>query len=215
MSFILANSDSVGISGLLKRSGGYLALMSLSNTCLDVATSKTFSIPSGAIMQTLIDDSLIIVSRDGMTTMDSQNGSIKSKLTIQGIVSSVRSTNSIYFATEGKVIKRVLIENGSLSLSDLELKGNTGRICSMAVNSDETLLVTGDDQRRIQLYDLRTFSLISTKWCFHASTVTSLSWSPDGQTLASGGLDNTIFVWKPAESKVRPIKELRRTSYVT
>jgi WD40 repeat protein len=36
---------------------------------------------------------------------------------------------------------------------------------------------------------------VKGKWVFHTSRVTALAWSPSGSHLASGSLDENIFVW--------------------
>jgi len=33
------------------------------------------------------------------------------------------------------------------------------------------------------------------RWCFHTQRVRCLSWSPDGTVLASGGMDDSIYLW--------------------
>lgn len=48
------------------------------------------------------------------------------------------------------------------------------------------------------------WQMISTKWCFHNSTIKALEWSPDGKYLVSGGLDNMLSVWS-VDSPVKPL----------
>jgi len=42
------------------------------------------------------------------------------------------------------------------------------------------------------------------KWCFHVQRVTSLSWSPDDMVIASGGADDSIYLWH-TEKKMRRV----------
>lgn len=50
---------------------------------------------------------------------------------------------------------------------------------------------------------------MSTKWCFHASTVTCLTWAPDSSSLVSGSLDDAIILWS-LENKIKPKAQIQR-----
>lgn len=68
---------------------------------------------------------------------------------------------------------------------------HTGSVRSMAVNTDETILATGSDDKTVKLWDLATGELLSTIRIpsdqLHVGRINGVSFSPDGKTLAAGG----------------------------
>ena len=75
------------------------------------------------------------------------------------------------------------------------LEGHSGRVGSMAWSQD--LLTTGSRDRVILQRDaLREPGNVPTRrLSAHKQEVCGLQWSPDEQLLASGGNDNSLFVW--------------------
>jgi WD repeat-containing protein 1 (actin-interacting protein 1) len=58
------------------------------------------------------------------------------------------------------------------------------------------LLAIGDTGRQVEVYERGTWNVrVKGKWVFHTSKITTLSWSPDNLHLASGSLDENIFIW--------------------
>jgi FOG: WD40 repeat len=55
------------------------------------------------------------------------------------------------------------------------------------------IVFTGED-KRIRIWDLAAGNMLM-ELKGHSQTVVGLSWSPNGETLASCGLDNTVKVW--------------------
>ena len=65
---------------------------------------------------------------------------------------------------------------------------------SLAFSPDDTVLLAGLRNGRIELFDMTTGEKINTL-SGHTSTVEVLVFSPDGKTLVSTGQDGTILVW--------------------
>lgn len=76
-------------------------------------------------------------------------------------------------------------------------------VSSVAYSPTGDFLAIGDNGRQVEVYERATWTAkIQGVWVFHTSKVTALSWSPNGNKLASGSLDENIFVWdltKPTE----------------
>ena len=78
---------------------------------------------------------------------------------------------------------------------------------AFAFSHDNTLLVIGLKNGKIELCDTKTGNILTTLGG-HTVTVKSLIFSPDGKTLVSTGEDGTILIWDWDEVlKGTPIKE--------
>ncbi len=78
---------------------------------------------------------------------------------------------------------------------------------AFAFSHDNTLLVIGLKNGKIELCDTKTGNILTTLGG-HTATVKSLIFSPDGKTLVSTGEDGTILLWDWDEVlKGTPVKE--------
>lgn len=69
-------------------------------------------------------------------------------------------------------------------------------VTALSFHPVEDVLAIGDNGRQIELYDTTNWTAkLKGKWVFHTSRVTSLAWSADGMYLASGSLDENIYIW--------------------
>lgn len=84
--------------------------------------------------------------------------------------------------------------------------GHLRAVRSLSLSPDGTKLAAADS-RDVCVYDASGgyAPLVSKgRWCFHTQSVGCLAWSPDGSVLASGGNDDSIFLWCP-ERKARRV----------
>jgi hypothetical protein len=95
----------------------------------------------------------------------------------------------------------------------LVLGDRLGRVESLAVSPDGTLVAAGYRDGKIRLWDLRTGRLAR---CLegHTREVKALAFQPGGQVLASGGRDGTLRLWSLASGEELrqlrgPAKEVR------
>lgn len=73
-------------------------------------------------------------------------------------------------------------------------------VSALAYNPAGDMLAIGDNGRQVEVYERASWTaVVKGKWVFHTSKVTCLSWSPRGTQLASGSLDENIFVWNLAK----------------
>lgn len=78
-------------------------------------------------------------------------------------------------------------------VTDIETRS---AVTAIAYDPNGELLAIGDSGRQVEVYERGSWAArVKGRWVFHTSRVTCLSWSPDGQRLASGSLDESIIVW--------------------
>lgn len=135
-----------------------------------------------------------------------------------------------YFDFEGKLIesKQLNFEASSIDISEkfiiitdsknfqihiYDLKLNSinetnylrSKPTVLAISKNEEYLACGDIQGKILLYDLKAFSLVTSRWSFHTSRINSIKWSPDDLFCLSGSLDTNLFIYS-VEKPSRNIK---------
>lgn len=82
--------------------------------------------------------------------------------------------------------------------------GHRNPLHSLALSSDESKLAAGDT-KDVCVYDVKDGYkplIAKGRWCFHMQRVTCLSWSHDDKILASGGADDSIYLWS-LDSKMK------------
>ncbi|KAG2060024.1 WD40 repeat-like protein [Suillus hirtellus] len=77
------------------------------------------------------------------------------------------------------------------------LNSDGGGIASMVVSSDETMVVCGNVDGTLRLWNIEEGSMVGEPWQGHDDTVRCLDWSSDGLEIASGSQDGTIRRWSP------------------
>ena len=88
----------------------------------------------------------------------------------------------------------IVILDGSTGVHTSILSGHTDFVRSLAFSLDGKLLVSGSEDRTINLWDIQTGGVVKT---FHGHTdyVISVSISLDQTTIASGSEDRTVRLW--------------------
>jgi WD40 repeat protein len=74
--------------------------------------------------------------------------------------------------------------------------GHLKPLHALALSNDGKMLAAAD-VRDVCVYSTVDYSAIigKSKWCFHLQPVACLAWSPDDKVLASGGNDDSIYLW--------------------
>jgi len=83
----------------------------------------------------------------------------------------------------------------------IKLERHRGPISCLAYSPDSTKLASGCANKELVIWSASDGApLVTGLSGFHTTRLACLAWSPNG-SLASGGVDSTIFVWTPATLK--------------
>ena len=77
-----------------------------------------------------------------------------------------------------------------------ELEYHRTKINALRISPDDRYIAVGDAGREIKVWEVgKEEPVVTRKWLAHQSTVTTISWSPEGDRLVSGSVDGRIVVW--------------------
>ncbi|BAY20217.1 WD-40 repeat protein (plasmid) [Anabaenopsis circularis NIES-21] len=129
--------------------------------------------------------------------------------------------NSVSFSPDGKILasgsddKTIKLWNVETGKEIYTLSGHDDPVKSVSFSPDGNTLASGSGlvaepspgtDNTIKLWNVETRTEIRTLKG-HNDAVTSLSFSPDGKTLASGSNDKTIKLWHLPDLEVEPLLE--------
>ena len=80
------------------------------------------------------------------------------------------------------------------------IEGNLGEVNSVIINASETVIVSGGDDKAVNIWDANSGELLASLKG-HSGWVTSVSISADNQILVSGSSDKKIRLWNPITGK--------------
>jgi WD40 repeat protein len=76
------------------------------------------------------------------------------------------------------------------------LAGHKGKVNQLQFSPNGKYLASCCQQRDIIIWNLSDWSIFTKAWgSFHTANITCLSWNPNSEALATGGLDQYLFIW--------------------
>lgn len=134
---------------------------------------------------------------------DASSGDIKELMNMEDTEDDYIS--SVSWLPTGGTHLAVGTNSSAVQLWDVEagkqvrsMDGHSSRVGALAWNGH--ILSSGSRDTNIINHDVRVQSHIVGKMAHHEQEVCGLSWSPDGQYLASGANDNRLCIWDLASS---------------
>lgn len=183
-------------------------------TVLDLDNGQLFKLPSASrIMMGESDGNVYAVNLDKLSVTASisklhfsRDGvSSEALCDLKGVkdaeeINLIEKVGSHTAISIGKGNSLIMMKDGLMSGPIIV---SSGRLKCLAYSSDGAYFVTGDDQRRVNLFSCQKGLLgpekISTRWCHHVSTVGCITFIPNGTMIISGGFDGAIIVWNVQE----------------
>ena len=198
---MLGNIGKIGLS--LLHSSTHKLIIPLDRQKLNGAYGLAFS-PDGTILASAAENRTVELR-------NAETGEPIATLPVYEDRGRFRQIYSLAFSPDGTILAAGTWD-GIIKLWDVATRTETttfrhggyeGRIRSLAFSPDGTILATAlsDDwtsqEHTIKLWDVATKTEIATLRG-HTHAVQSVSFSPDGKTLASGAFDSTIRLWDVA-----------------
>lgn len=161
-------SKNHSISFIGKDGGGETIVISgLDGKAFEIGSGQNFSIPPETIAQGILGSLIVTIGLEGLTARSIKGGGegtqakflkeVKCATIVVGKDSSssaaAAAATCLVVTSSNEIVKVVIDPSGKVHLlPEWKVKGNIGKIKSLAGSGN--LLAAGDDQRRIQLYEI-------------------------------------------------------------
>lgn len=110
--------------------------------------------------------------------------------------SCVSLLGSVEVAVGGSDNKTHIYSISEGTLTEITTIETRSKVSALAYNPLGDSLAIGDEGRQVELYQRGTWEArVKGRWVYHTSRINCLAWSPSGIQLASGSLDENIYVW--------------------
>jgi WD40 repeat protein len=125
------------------------------------------------------------------------------------------SCNCVALASEAEVIlgcsdfkTRVFSIGEDKTLTLTATIETRSAVTALALHPSCDFLAVGDNGRQVEVYERGSWvERVKAIWAFHTSKVNCLAWSPSGNYLASGSVDECIIIWdfiNPSKKLILP-----------
>lgn len=105
--------------------------------------------------------------------------------------------------SDKRVYAYSLDAGGAISLLGSTAEAGSA-ISVISISPDGKYLAVGDSLKEVLLIDAETRAVVvSSKWLFHTTRITGLSWSPSSRLLASVSTDRRLCIWDPATQSLK------------
>ncbi|KAG9552178.1 tricorn protease domain 2-containing protein, partial [Aureobasidium melanogenum] len=166
------------------------------------SSSKTDGQPKSVTVAASGSKPVTLVATNSAITLYNEGEQIGS-LAISFTPTSIAAKDDIVaVGAEDKVVRIYTLSGNSLSAT-AEIRDATAAISTLAFSpSSSSRLAVGLSNGKIYVYTSSSpseWALTTNRWSAHTARVTCITWSPDGEKAASGGLDTNVFVWSLAD----------------
>lgn len=125
-----------------------------------------------------------------------------SKIGVHPVSSLAYSPTCVAMASDNEVAiggsdnKTHIYSVAGTTLTEVTAIETRSPVSALAYSPARDALAIGDNGRQVEVFERGSWSArIRGRWVNHTSKITVLAWSPNGNRLASGSLDENIYIW--------------------
>ena len=123
---------------------------------------------------------------------------------------------SVEIAVGGSDNKTHIYSIADGTLNEITTIETRSKVTAVAYNPLGDSLAIGDEGRQVELYERGSWQpRVKGRWVFHTSRINCLAWSPSGLQLASGSLDENIYIWNTVNPSTKQHLPFSHMSGVT
>lgn len=152
------------------------------------------------------DQSLIFAAAlDGIVRVQANGGTIDKTPVTFGVSCIAISPDDKLLAVGGAdhSVRIFTINDGRLAEAHV-LKGHRGKLNGIQFSPDGKWLGSVCQQRDIYIWETASWEVKTKAWgSFHTASITCIAWHPNSDSLATGGLDQYIFIWTVSKKTKR------------
>ncbi|VEU22773.1 DEKNAAC103856 [Brettanomyces naardenensis] len=142
-----------------------------------------------------------LITESALSVYNSDGDVVKS-VKLNFVPSSVAISSSYVVVTDSTSFQ-VKVFDTELTASGKTLQAMRAKPSFSSISPNEKYLAVGDSTGKIFCYDLEEGKLVTSRWAFHTSRITSISWNEDNDHVIAGSLDTDLIVYsvsKPARN---------------
>ncbi|KAF6012578.1 hypothetical protein HII13_001630 [Brettanomyces bruxellensis] len=137
----------------------------------------------------------------------SSDGKIACELKLAFTPSAVAISKSYVVVSDSATFKSHVYDKNLKPASGKDLKPMRGKPSFAKISPDENYLAVGDSNGKIFCYNLSSGELVTSRWAFHTSRITSISWNEDNDHVIASSLDTNLIVYSVSKP-VRNVKAM-------
>mmetsp|Transcript_9417 Transcript_9417/g.14201 ORF Transcript_9417/g.14201 Transcript_9417/m.14201 type:complete len:337 (+) Transcript_9417:933-1943(+) len=110
---------------------------------------------------------------------------------------ALKNEEEVAIGAESGTVYVYPISGGKLG-EPKEVKGHRGAVTALSYSFDGKYVAVGDAAREVTVWETSEgpwTAKVQGLWQFHTSKVMCVSWSPDSKLIASGGTDESVYIW--------------------
>ena len=121
--------------------------------------------------------------------------------------SALAISKSFVVVSDSATFKTHIYDKGLKPVNGKDLKPMRGKPSFARISPNEKYLAVGDSNGKIFCYDLSSGELVTSRWAFHTSRITSISWNEDNDHVIASSLDTNLIVYSVSKP-VRNVKAM-------
>ncbi len=158
-------------------------------------------------IQIAASEGFFAVITESKVAVHSSDGKIACELKLAFTPSAVAISKSYVVVSDSATFKSHVYDKNLKPASGKDLKPMRGKPSFAKISPDENFLAVGDSNGKIFCYNLSSGELVTSRWAFHTSRITSISWNEDNDHVIASSLDTNLIVYSVSKP-VRNVKAM-------